>query len=160
MKTKPIASFCSDQGGSCNFYTIKGVKDIAFKEFGSKEDAKFAYSVQKKLSKLGLAPKVYGKIRRISIDGWHESTGYGFLTQKVKTSIRLSRKKIQSLVDKIYSKTKLRFWDSHHYNIGIHRNKYLCIDTGKESFNENCNAWGNYNPGPLCKECLKYRCTC
>lgn len=168
MISKYTAIFLSDEGGSASFYHLKETKNIGFKEFHSKKDAIFAYKIQKKLSRLGLAPKLYGKICKIKIDfkdvygnEWTENTGWGFLTQIVKISKRLSRKKIQELVDKIYKKTKLSFWDCHHYNIGTYRNKYLCIDTGKESFDPDCNAWGfgDY-PGPKCKQCQKYTCKC
>lgn len=167
MRTKFTAKFLTDEGGSASFYTLKESKTLGFKEFNSKPKAEYAYKIQKKLARLGLAPKIYGKICKIKIeyrhfrgDKWFESTGWGFLTQIVKTRKRLSRQKIQKLVDDIRKKAKLSFWDCHDSNIGIYKNKYVCIDTGKESFEEYCNAWGMDNPGPLCKECNKYICKC
>lgn len=167
MKTKFTAKFLTDEGGSAGFYTLKESKTIGFKEFLSKKDATFAHKTQQKLARLGLAPKVYSKICRIKIerrffngDRWFESTGWGFLTQIVKTRKRLSRQKIQKLVDDIHKKTKLSFWDCHEYNIGVYKNKYLCIDTGKESFDSSCDSWGMGTPGPLCRECNKYTCKC
>lgn len=162
-KTKFTAKFLTDEGGSASFYILKESKTLGFKEFRSKKDAIFAYKTQQKLSRLGLAPKVHGEVCRIKVrvyDDCFTSTGWGFITQIVKTTKRLSRQKIQKLVNDIRKKAKLSFWDCHEYNIGIYRNKYVCIDTGKESFDENCNAWGMENPGPLCKECNKYTCKC
>lgn len=161
-KTKFTAKFLTDEGGSAGFYILKESKTIGFKEFNSKPNAEYAYKIQKKLAKLGLAPKVYGKICKLEFADYNEHTytGWGFLTQIVKISKRLSRQKIQKLVNDIRKKARLSFWDCHEYNIGVYRNKYVCIDTGKESFDENCNAWGMENPGPLCKECNKYTCKC
>lgn len=167
MRTKFTAKFLTDEGGSAGFYTLKESKTIGFKEFFSKKDATFAYKTQLKLAKLGLAPKVYGKICKIQIehrcfngDRWFESTGWGFLTQIVKIRKKLSHQKIQKLVDDIRKKTRLSFWDCHEYNIGIINKKYVCIDTGKESFDRLSDAWGMGTPGPLCKECNKYNCIC
>lgn len=168
MSNKYTAIVLSDEGGSAILYKLKETNTIGFKEFRSKSDAVFAYNIQKKLSKFKLAPKIYGKICKIKIDfeypnlntKWSEPTGWGFLTQIVKVSKKLSKNKIQELVDNIYKVTKLKFWDCHEYNIGVYRNKYLCIDTGKESFDMDCNAWGMENPGPKCHECNKYSCKC
>lgn len=166
MKSRYTATILLDEGGSANFYKLKESNDLGFKEFASKKEAIFAYNIQKKLAKFNLAPKTYGKIRRIVVkfengsSSWYENTGWGFLTQIVKINKKLSHKKIQKLVDDIHTKTKLLFWDCHEYNIGTYRNKYLCIDTGKESFQQDCNAWGNSFPGPECKECKKYSCSC
>ena len=161
-KTKYTAKFLTDEGGSASFYILKESKTLGFKEFNSKPQAEYAYRIQKKLARLGLAPKVYGKICKLKFADYneHTSTGWGFITQIVKVSKRLSRQKIQKLVNDIRKKARLSFWDCHEYNIGIYRNKYVCIDTGKESFDENCNAWGMENPGPLCTECKKYSCKC
>ena len=162
-QTKYTAKFLSGEGGSAGFYRLKESKSLGFKEFGSKKDANFAYKIQLKLAKLGLAPKVYGKVCKIKVDiheNYSEPTGWGFITQIVKIRKRLSRSKIQHLVDNIRKKAKLDFWDCHEYNIGIHNNKYVCIDTGKESFDGLCNVWGNNNPGPLCTDCNKYNCKC
>lgn len=168
MKSRYTATFLSDEGGSTGFYRLKESKTLGFKEFRSKRDANFAYKMQKKLSRLGLAPKVYGKVCKIKVDiedsyyneSWSEPTGWGFLTQIVKTSQKVSLKKIQDLVDKIYKKTKLSFWDCHTYNIGMYKNRYLCIDTGRESFDRDCNAWGFASPGPKCNYCKRYTCNC
>lgn len=167
MRTKFSIKYLTDEGGSAGFYSLEESETIGFKEFSSKTKANYAYKTQKKLAKLGLAPKVYGKIRRFQIKGqhhngllWTDYTGWGFITQKVKITKKLSRKKIQDLVNKIYKKTKLKFWDCHEYNIGIVNKKYVCIDTGKESFDSLSDAWGMGTPGPFCNECNKYNCLC
>jgi hypothetical protein len=67
-------------------------------------------------------------------------------------------------VTKIHEKTKLKFWDCHWSNVGViqrkGRNKVVCIDTGKESFDGCANAWGFADPGPKCSYCLRYQCRC
>lgn len=162
IKSNFTAKFLTDEGGSAGFYTLKESKTIGFKEFLSKKDAIFAHKTQQKLAKLGLAPKVYGKICKLKFADYNEHTytGWGFLTQIVKISKRLSRQKIQKLVNDIRKKAKLSFWDCHEYNIGIYKNKYLCIDTGRESFDSTCDSWGMGTPGPFCSECNKYTCKC
>lgn len=166
-QSKYTAVFLSDEGGSAGFYRLKESKTIGFKEFLSKKDANFAYKTQQKLAKLGLSPKIYGKVCKIKIehkffneDRWFGSTGWGFLTQIVKISKKLSRQKIQKLVNDIRKKARLSFWDCHEYNIGVYKNKYLCIDTGRESFDSSCDSWGMGTPGPFCSECNKYTCKC
>lgn len=159
--SKYTIKYHTDEGGSVQFYHLVESRYLGFKEFYSKKQAQYAYNVQKKLSKLGLAPKVHGKVCKLKVQNWHEKSGWGFITQIVKCGRKqLSRRKIQELVNNIYEKTGLKFWDCHDYNIGIFRNKYVCIDTGKESFDEDCNAWGMNNPGPKCYECNKYECNC
>ena len=162
IKSNFTAKFLTDEGGSAGFYTLKESKTIGFKEFVSKSKAQYAYKIQKKLAQLRLAPKVYGQVCKIKIDcyGYCESTGWGFLTQIVKIRKNLSHRKIQNLVNNIRQKTKLSFWDCHEYNIGIYKNKYVCIDTGKESFDSLSDAWGMGTPGPFCNECNKYTCKC
>lgn len=162
INRKYTAKFLTDSGGSSGFYILKESKSIGFKEFNSKTQAVYAYKTQKKLAKLGLSPKIYGKICKIKIDndGWYEYSGWGFLTQIVKIQRRLSKQKIQKLVNDIHKKAHLLFWDCHEYNIGIVNKKYVCIDTGKESFDSLNDAWGIGTPGPLCQECNKYNCKC
>lgn len=161
-KSKYTAKFMTDEGGSSCFYILKESKNLGFKEFDSKKTANICYKNQLKLSKLGLAPKVYGKVCKIDMDCYDYigSTGWGFITQIVKIRKKLSHKKIQQLVDDIYTKTKLKFWDCHEYNIGVYRNKYVCIDTGPESFDQDCNIWGMENPGPFCSDCNNFICSC
>jgi hypothetical protein len=73
-------------------------------------------------------------------------------------------KEIQSLVEEIYQKTGLKFWDCHWYNVGTvkrhNKRKVVCIDTGKESFDGDSNAWGFADPGPKCSYCNRYKCKC
>jgi hypothetical protein len=73
-------------------------------------------------------------------------------------------KDIQTLVDNIYRKTKLKFWDSHYHNIGYITRKskrlLVCIDTGKESFDEMSNVWELPNPGPICSICSNVSMNC
>jgi hypothetical protein len=161
------------EGGYCQFYPIKNHKTLGFKEFRNKNLAKFAYQTQKKLAKFDLAPRLYSEVCKLTFhksdDNWlPDSTDWGYVTEiagKVKNIKQIQTlDKIQELVENIFEKTKLKFWDCHYYNIGIvKRNgveKFVCIDTGKESFSSTINAWSNIDPGPRCSYCLTYECKC
>jgi len=158
------------EGGCAEFYRIKENPNLGFKQFRNKTFATSAYKKQKMLSKLGLAPKVYGKVCKIKIEYPHFSseTNWGYITEKAKIckpSLMEKRlKQIQSLVEDIEKNTKLKFWDCHYWNIGYitrkNKAKLVCIDTGTESFDPDCNAWGNENPGPKCTECNNFFCEC
>lgn len=160
-----------DEGGYCQFYRILGHSNLGFKEFPTKQKATKAYSIQKKLSKFDLAPKLYGKICKLEMVDLQDTclntiSDWGYITEIA--SMRLVKKRtlqeIQDLVDIIYEKTKLKFWDCHYYNMGLVRRqgkqKLVCIDTGQESFDGWANAWGNSDPGPKCGYCKKYNCKC
>jgi hypothetical protein len=158
----------SDQGGYCTFYCILDNKNLAFKEFISKSRAEYARKIQIKLNKHSLAPKVYSTLCKMKYDTLFpgQRSGWGYITEIAKTlsknSIPLS--KIQRLVDNIYNKTKLKFWDCHWENIGYisveGKKKLVCIDTGKETWEGHSNYFGNTDPGPKCSYCLKYKCKC
>lgn len=158
-----------DEGGSAEFYNIKENKSLGFKQFASKKSATDAYNKQKILSKHNLAPKIIGKITKLKY-AWGEETDWGYLTEKAvlipnnKTNTIKVMDQIQSLVENIHQKTKLKFWDCHFWNVGyIRRNKVaklVCIDTGRESFVRDANAWGLDNPGPKCYDCGTYECDC
>lgn len=166
----PDLNLCQE-GSIAEFYPIKGYTTIGFKQFHTKKLAKEAWAKQKKLSKMGFAPKVYGEICKlpICIKGIENfTTEWGFITEKAKVygdSVMSKRlKEIQQLVESIYNKTGLKFWDCHYYNVGYikrrNQRKLVCIDTGKESFDPDCNAWGFGFPGPKCNYCEKYQCIC
>jgi hypothetical protein len=167
----------SGEGGSAEFYPIKEDKNLGFKQFLNKKFATKAYEKQKLLSKYNLAPKVVGKVCKLKIEItnfagenyiYKYSTGWGYVTEKAKILDEKVMKKrlkdIQNLVETIENKTRLRFWDCHYWNVGYikrkNKAKLVCIDTGKESFDPLCNAWGNENPGPKCGYCNEYRCNC
>ena len=161
------------EGGYCDIFPIKNNPNLIFKEFYKKYRANIAYNIQKKLAKFDLAPKIYGKVQQLpfhsSIVKSSTKSRFGYITEKAgQDHLHMPEKEqldmIQELVDDIQTKTKLKFWDCHHWNIGtIIRDKKLklvCIDTGKESFNANVNAWGNTEPGPMCCYCDTYNCQC
>lgn len=160
-----------DEGGYSQFYPILEDKTLGFKEFYDKNHANKAYAIQKKLSRFDLAPKVYTKVCKLSMKDDQDSefsmmSDWGYVTEmaSTKNSNRRSLKQIQKLVDEIYEKAHLKFWDCHYYNMGLvkrkGRQKLVCIDTGKESFDGDANAWGNTDPGPKCGYCQKYQCKC
>lgn len=161
-----------DEGGYCQVYPIKNKSDWVFKEFRNKKRAQEAYSFQKKLAKFDLAPKIYSKVCKLKFADdydihFNEISDWGYITELAKTykaSSQISMRNIQDLVDEIKNKTGLKFWDCHWYNVGVVRRgkkkKVVCIDTGKESFDGNANAWGFAEPGPKCCYCYKYQCKC
>ena len=156
-----------DEGGSVQFYPIKNHKNLGFKEFRSKHHAIIAYKNQKRLAKFDLAPKVLSLLISLPFATLPDIiSGWGFITEiaKIPEENSFPLKKIQNLVDEIYKKTKLKFWDCHWYNLGLivrgRSKKIVCIDTGQESFDHLSNAWGNVNPGPKCGYCYKYKCKC
>lgn len=160
------------EGGAAQFYSIIGMKGYGFKEYGgknAKRDAKFAWSTQKKLARFGLAPKVIGPIQKIDAHymGKMKKSNWGYITQIARLqnyTEKYTYKSLQNLVEKIREKTGLKFWDSHFENIGFitikGKTKLVCIDTGRESFDRDCNAWGFREPGPKCVDCNKYQCSC
>ena len=159
-----------DEGGSAEFYHIKEDKNLGFKQFRNKKFANAAYNKQKLLSRFGFAPKVYGKICKLPTQSeyYHGESGWGYVTEEARIADEKVMKKrlreIQSLVQSIEKKTKLKFWDCRYWNVGyIKRNnkaKLVCIDTGSESFNRDADAWGMGTPGPKCSYCEKYQCRC
>jgi hypothetical protein len=161
-----------DEGGYCQVYPIKDNKNLVFKEFRNKKKAQEAYSIQKKLSKFNLAPKIFSKVCKLNFAEeagvvFYESSDWGFVTEYAKTykaNTKISMQDIQKLVDDIKITTGLKFWDCHWYNVGLvkrgKKTNIVCIDTGKESFDGNSNAWGNSDPGPKCAYCESYMCNC
>lgn len=181
----------SDSGGYCDFLPIKGCDDLGFKSFKRKDAAQKALEIQKKLSRFDLAPIPITDLCKISyyfdqkiLEVWTPSTtttGWGFVTEKASmlpletmdidctklghTKYKCSYlPKIQQLVENIWAKTKLKFWDCHEHNVGyIKRGRkklFVCVDTGKESFDPQSNAWGFPEPGPKCCYCNRYQCRC
>jgi hypothetical protein len=159
------------EGGYCQFYPIKNHKNLGFKEFRSKNKAQYALSTQKKLAKFDLAPKVYSAVCTLSFapedDTWlPDSSDWGYVTEIAREGKEkfVPLKDIQELVNSIREKTGLKFWDCHWFNVGLvkrsGKNKLVCIDTGKESFDGLSNAWGFSDPGPKCNYCDKYQCRC
>ena len=159
------------EGGYSQFYPIIEDKTLGFKEFYSKSHANKAYSIQKKLSRFDLAPKVYTKVCQLKMQDSEDAdfsmiSDWGFVTEiaSMRNSHKRNLKQIQKLVDDIYEKTSLKFWDCHYDNMGLvkrkDKQKLVCIDTGKESFDGDANAWGNADPGPKCGYCKKYMCNC
>lgn len=168
-----------DSGGYCDFYPIKNHPDLGFKSFKNKIKAQDALSNQKLLAQFDLAPEPITDLCKIRydfnpkilsfLDRSSTITGWGFVTEKAGLIDYENCKtpylpKIQKLVDDIWSKTRMKFWDCHEYNIGYikrgRKKQFVCIDTGKESFEPHSNAWGYSEPGPKCCYCNKYQCRC
>lgn len=165
-----------DEGGYCQFYPLFKRRGIAFKEFHTKQKAMYARNIQKKLARFDLAPKVYTGIVKLEFapdyDSWvPDSSDWGYVTERARVPHCQTKKdkynvlrQIQKLVEEIHQKAQLKFWDCHYSNIGWvkreGKNKLVCIDTGKESFNGYANAWGLADPGPRCSYCYRYQCRC
>jgi hypothetical protein len=161
-----LSDFYSDDGGYCTLFRLLNKPLLGFKEFISKSRARYARRIQIKLSKLNLAPKVYSRVCKMGYEGFFpgKKSGWGYVTELAKTGSEIKLSKIQKLVDSIYAKTKLKFWDCHWANIGYvirdRKKQLVCIDTGRESFDGHANYWQNIDPGPKCSYCLKYKCKC
>jgi hypothetical protein len=161
-----------DEGGYCQVYPIKGKSNWIFKEFHTKKKAKDSYKYHKQLAKFDLAPKIYSSICRLKFADYEDicfddPSDWGYITEYAKTheaNTIITMKDIQNLVNEIYEKTGLKFWDCHWYNVGVvkrkNKKKVVCIDTGKESFDGDSNAWGFADPGPKCSYCDQYQCKC
>lgn len=168
-----------NSGAQCDYLPIKNRPELGFKSFKHKNKAQIAYSIQRKLSKLELAPKLYSGLCKIAyyyhpdiLQFWTPKetiTGWGFITERaflipIGDHVKIPYRKIQKLVNTIKFKTNMKFWDCHEDNVGYikrgRRSRLVCIDTGKESFEAYSNAWGYEEPGPKCPYCLKYQCKC
>jgi len=162
-----LSGYYSDNGGYCTLFKILNEPSLGFKEFISKSRANHARKIQLKLSKLNLAPKVHSKICKMTYEGFFpgKRSGWGYVTELAKTgNKKVKLWKIQRLVDTIYDRTKLKFWDCHWANLGYiireGKRKLVCIDTGKETWDGYANYFGNTDPGPKCSYCLRYQCKC
>ena len=154
--------WCDDSGTHCDFLPIKDHPHLGFKNFKYKHIAEQYYGIQLKLCKFNLAPQLETELCKVPyyydrelIKYWTPSettTNWGFITHKALLLDNGEEPvyKLQKLVDTIYDKTGMRFWDCHWSNVGyINKDELVCIDTGKESFSEVHNAWGYENPGPI-----------
>lgn len=181
IDTDALSNECNS-GAFCDFLFIKNYPSLGFKSFKRKDKAMICLKNQKKLSRFNLAPKVLSGLCKIPyyfdqkvLKFWtpnNTHTGWGYISERANviedSFIFINRtkelNKIQNLVDNIWYKTKLKFWDCHCSNIGyIKRNRkklLVCIDTGQESFHHYQNSWGHKNPGPKCYYCNRYSCRC
>lgn len=161
----------SDEGGYCQVYPINNHKKWVFKEFNTKTRAQKSYNIHKKLIIHDLAPKILSRVCRLYFEedeGWdvNQLSDWGYIIEKAMPvkHTQDTMVQIQNLVDQIYTKTGLKFWDCHWYNVGLvnrrSHTKIVCIDTGKESFDGYANAWALSNPGPKCEDCNSYKCEC
>lgn len=151
VKTKYIG-MPMESGTFTTFYRLKNRKTIGFKDFESKKLAQDAYDIQKSLAAYDLAPKVYGKVRKIDyfdhLDIKRRSN-WGYITEVAETiddseynndeelhdNIRVE---IDNLTDEMEMFVGISFYDCHFGNVGyVNRNGkkvLVCIDTGEESF--------------------------
>ena len=162
-----LSDYYSEDGGYCTLFKVSGQPLLGFKSFISKSRAKYARKIQIKLSKYDLAPKVCSELCRMGYEPFfpYQVSGWGYITELAKPSnINIQSWKIQKLVESIYDKTRLKFWDCHSANIGYiireGKKKLVCIDTGKETWDGYANYFGNSDPGPKCSYCSKYKCIC
>lgn len=149
-KTKYTGVPCSD-GSFTTFYKLRGRKTIGFKDFGSKNDAIESMENQRMLAKYDLAPRVYGKVRKIDWvddEGVKHRSGWGFITEIAKTiddddyednyDTDDFRESVDNLTYNIEMELGMSFGDCHSRNVGwVKRGGHdvmVCIDTGKESF--------------------------
>lgn len=148
-KTKYIGIY-NDEGSFVNFYRIKNRKTMGFKEFENKNEAQKAYDNQSILSDHDLAPKVYGKVRKIDIwdeiEGCYYRSRWGYITEIAETLDVDDEGEDHDTIEersdlnlRIEYYCDLTFYDCHPLNYGYVKRKgknvLVCIDTGRESFN-------------------------
>jgi hypothetical protein len=151
-KTKYIGLPSSD-GTFTTFYKLKQRKTIAFKDFAEKDDAIDAYNIQQTLAQYDLAPRVYGKVRKIDyIDcvGKKRRSNWGYVTEVAEVIDDELYNDDPEYYDKVRCETEelsnemeyvcgFGFYDCHMGNVGYvirkGRKVLVCIDTGAESFN-------------------------
>lgn len=165
-----------DSGGYCDFLPIKEEPSLGFKSFKVKKRAEETCMIQKKLSQFDLAPKILTEVCKVPyfynpsiLKYWNPEdtiTSWGYVTEKavLLDEDEQPYRKLQNLVNNIKQYVKIKFWDCHWSNVGYikrgNRNKLVCIDTGKESFDGDSNAWGFEEPGPICPYCEIFECSC
>lgn len=173
-----IDSSWHNSGGYCDFLPIKNNSDLGFKSFKNKQKAIQALSNQQILAQFDLAPEPITDLCKLQycfkeeliefLDPKTLITNWGFVTERARL-IDIDKepvpyRKIQELVDRIWLCARIKFWDCHEHNVGyINRGRkklFVCIDTGKESFEPHSNAWGYAEPGPKCCYCNRYQCKC
>ena len=118
-------------GCSCMFVAI--TSDIGIKFYSSKSERNYAFKLQKKASKFRIGPNVFGKIdldKPVSGAGVTISDygfQYGYLTQKARTSSRITDSKIEKLIEKM---NDLGFHTSDVCapNVGYIGKRLVCID--------------------------------
>jgi len=151
-KTKYVG-LPSDDGSFTTFYKLKNRKTIAFKDFADKDAAEEAYHMQKTLAEYDLAPRVYGKVRKIDYFdylGYKRRSNWGYVTEiaELIDDERYSddpdyydevRCETEELSNEIDFHCGYGFYDCHMRNVGYVTRKgrkvLVCIDTGAESFN-------------------------
>jgi len=114
-----LSDYYSEDGGYCTLFKVSNEPSLGFKEFISKSRAEYARKIQIKLSKHDLAPKVCSELCKMGYEPLFtdQISGWGYVTELAKpTNINIQSWKIQRLVDAIYDKTKLKFWDCHSLN--------------------------------------------
>jgi hypothetical protein len=162
-----LSDYYSENGGYCTLFKVSNEPLLGFKEFICKSRADYARKIQLKLSKYNLAPKVFSKLCKMGYEPVfaNQISGWGYVTELAEpTNPNMQPWKIQKLVDDIFDRTKLKFWDCHTANVGYiirqGKKKLVCIDTGKETWDGYANYFGNSDPGPKCSYCLRYQCKC
>jgi hypothetical protein len=152
VKTKYVGLPSSD-GSFTTFYKLKNRKTIAFKDFTRKDAAIEAYNIQKTLAAYDLAPRVYGKVRKIDYVGYYGNkrrSNWGYVTEIAELiddgrynedpeyydKVRCETEELTNEIDYVCG---FGFYDCHMGNVGYITRKgrklLVCIDTGAESFN-------------------------
>jgi len=156
-------------GSRSSFYVIDDER--GFKEFGDKQEATYAYSVQSKLSFYNLAPKVLSQIGKIRKSNGSLSS-WGYITEIAEVigcggnechcgecddlPYMLSAS-INRLTDKMLMKADVEFTDAHIGNVGYVYRKgkrvLVCIDFGSESVYDQDADYGTDDDECNCVAC-------
>ena len=120
-------------GAECNFFIV-GNKGL--KVYYDKSSAKHSFEAQKKLNKVGLAPKVLSR-KLLKVRKWKgrvnraNGIGYGFFTEVAKIPRRIPDYAFNKLGEKL--KPYGMDYDLHEENVGKLGKKWVLIDCGPAS---------------------------
>jgi hypothetical protein len=132
----------SDDNGCCCRYFALGKIGAKVYPGCNKETVEEIFLANKKAYKAGLAPKVYSVFRIKTDRGYvygyyveHISTILGNLKPSERNKLIYKREKLEEDLYKLATENdcsliELASVDLHYYNIGIKKNKLVCIDFG------------------------------
>lgn len=133
MKVYALSGRRTAGGAECSFYKPHKCSKIGYKVYDLKQDAAYAFRWQKKLHKLGFAPKVVGKLELFCHNGGDIKWGYKTEVADTTTPVNMWSDEYEELRKKL-SKRKIYFQDDHSKNVGKINGKLVVIDCGPCSF--------------------------
>lgn len=136
-----------DFGAEADVFTIACNPDVVLKIYRQDclDDVKLYYNTFDRLSKIGLATKVYGGViifdENVTKGLCYERNKYGFLCEKVEVKTcksfdihehyRKYRKDVHLLRDTVNDLMGRKWGDDSDYNVGVNKDgDVVCIDMG------------------------------